>query len=143
MRGEPQVKILIKCEHHRNLADPPWANQHCPTIAGVGHYLACVTKMRHFIRPFVLLSLLSFFLGAHAGPTEGIDKFLSRSGHTNNWAVLVSTSRFWFNYRVLPPVSVIDETRPKSVAYCKHSVDVSYRKAPRHSGLSNHPHARG
>lgn len=23
----------------------------------------------------------------------------STSGHTNNWAVLVSTSRFWFNYR--------------------------------------------
>ncbi|KAI9017060.1 peptidase C13 family-domain-containing protein [Gaertneriomyces semiglobifer] len=24
---------------------------------------------------------------------------MSRSGHTNNWAVLVCTSRFWFNYR--------------------------------------------
>lgn len=24
---------------------------------------------------------------------------LSLAGHTNNWAVLVSTSRFWFNYR--------------------------------------------
>ncbi|KAM9891347.1 hypothetical protein OXX79_010785 [Metschnikowia pulcherrima] len=24
---------------------------------------------------------------------------ISSSGHTNNWAVLVSTSRFWFNYR--------------------------------------------
>ena len=22
-----------------------------------------------------------------------------KSGHTNNWAVLVDTSRFWFNYR--------------------------------------------
>lgn len=22
-----------------------------------------------------------------------------KSGHTNNWAVLVCTSRFWFNYR--------------------------------------------
>lgn len=22
-----------------------------------------------------------------------------RGGHTNNWAVLVDTSRFWFNYR--------------------------------------------
>ena len=21
------------------------------------------------------------------------------SGHTNNWAILVDTSRFWFNYR--------------------------------------------
>ncbi|KAJ3299410.1 glycosylphosphatidylinositol anchor biosynthesis [Borealophlyctis nickersoniae] len=28
-----------------------------------------------------------------------IDGFFSTSGHTNNWAVLVCTSRFWFNYR--------------------------------------------
>ena len=28
-----------------------------------------------------------------------VSRFLSQSGHTNNWAVLVSTSRFWFNYR--------------------------------------------
>lgn len=27
------------------------------------------------------------------------EKIISESGHTNNWAVLVSTSRFWFNYR--------------------------------------------
>lgn len=26
-------------------------------------------------------------------------KTLTSAGHTNNWAVLVSTSRFWFNYR--------------------------------------------
>ncbi|KAH6559792.1 hypothetical protein BASA50_000095 [Batrachochytrium salamandrivorans] len=28
-----------------------------------------------------------------------VDDFFSTSGHTNNWAVLVCTSRFWFNYR--------------------------------------------
>ncbi|KAJ3099122.1 glycosylphosphatidylinositol anchor biosynthesis [Phlyctochytrium planicorne] len=28
-----------------------------------------------------------------------IDGFFSKSGHTNNWAVLVCASRFWFNYR--------------------------------------------
>ena len=27
-----------------------------------------------------------------------VDDFF-QSGHTNNWAVLVDTSRFWFNYR--------------------------------------------
>ena len=26
-------------------------------------------------------------------------KSFFKSGHTNNWAVLVDTSRFWFNYR--------------------------------------------
>ncbi|KAI8910292.1 peptidase C13 family-domain-containing protein [Gorgonomyces haynaldii] len=28
-----------------------------------------------------------------------LDGFFSKSGHTNNWAVLVCTSRFWLNYR--------------------------------------------
>lgn len=28
-----------------------------------------------------------------------IDQLFSNSSHTNNWAVLVCTSRFWFNYR--------------------------------------------
>jgi phosphatidylinositol glycan class K len=31
------------------------------------------------------------FFGKHAS---------SESGHTNNWAVLVCASRYWFNYRV-------------------------------------------
>ena len=31
--------------------------------------------------------------------TDEAEQIISNSGHTNNWAVLVSTSRFWFNYR--------------------------------------------
>ncbi|KAK6462351.1 peptidase C13 family-domain-containing protein [Scheffersomyces coipomensis] len=31
--------------------------------------------------------------------TEDASHIISKSKHTNNWAVLVSTSRFWFNYR--------------------------------------------
>ncbi|CAO3598769.1 unnamed protein product [Absidia cylindrospora] len=31
--------------------------------------------------------------------TDQVEGFFSQSGHTNNWAVLVCTSRFWFNYR--------------------------------------------
>lgn len=30
---------------------------------------------------------------------EKISSFLSSGGHTNNWAVLVCASRYWFNYR--------------------------------------------
>ncbi|KAJ3189206.1 hypothetical protein HDU85_002831 [Gaertneriomyces sp. JEL0708] len=30
---------------------------------------------------------------------QKVEGFFSSSGHTNNWAVLVCTSRFWFNYR--------------------------------------------
>lgn len=42
-----------------------------------------------------LLCLASF---ARPEPEE-TQAPISSSGHTNNWAVLVSTSRFWFNYR--------------------------------------------
>lgn len=31
--------------------------------------------------------------------TEKIQEFFLQPGHTNNWAVLVCSSRFWFNYR--------------------------------------------
>ena len=33
--------------------------------------------------------------------TEKVESFLTsdQSGHTNNWAVLVCASRYWFNYR--------------------------------------------
>jgi len=68
--------------------------------------------MRPFLASAVLLPLLSLLVCAHAGPTEDVEKFLSRSGHTNNWAVLVSTSRFWFNYRV-PPFPFLFHTRRK------------------------------
>lgn len=42
--------------------------------------------------------LVSLALAAEI-TTEDAEKVISSSGHTNNWAVLVSTSRFWFNYR--------------------------------------------
>ncbi|KAF7723906.1 glycosylphosphatidylinositol anchor biosynthesis [Apophysomyces ossiformis] len=44
----------------------------------------------------VLATLLS--ISVHASIQEA-ERFFSQSGHTNNWAVLVCTSRFWFNYR--------------------------------------------
>ncbi|KAJ3156963.1 glycosylphosphatidylinositol anchor biosynthesis [Geranomyces variabilis] len=34
-----------------------------------------------------------------AATDDAIEGFFSNSGHANNWAVLVCTSRFWFNYR--------------------------------------------
>lgn len=42
------------------------------------------------------LAVFSQFIAAQTG--RSFDKFL-KSDHTNNWAVLVCTSRFWFNYR--------------------------------------------
>ncbi|ORY02400.1 hypothetical protein K493DRAFT_208237 [Basidiobolus meristosporus CBS 931.73] len=34
-----------------------------------------------------------------ASAEKVVDGFLKQGSHTNNWAVLVCTSRFWFNYR--------------------------------------------
>jgi hypothetical protein len=66
-----------------------------------------------FLRLFLLLSV---FLGAHGSwenhdsrftddASQGAHEFLRRgtSAHTDNWAVLVCTSRFWFNYRLMMP----------------------------------------
>lgn len=44
---------------------------------------------------FILISILY----AKEGVDEKIGTFFSRSEHTNNWAVLVCSSRYWFNYR--------------------------------------------
>ncbi|KAL9988391.1 hypothetical protein ACROYT_G002829 [Oculina patagonica] len=47
----------------------------------------------------LVISVLTLF--SHLVPAKtdkSFDKFL-KSDHTNNWAVLVCTSRFWFNYR--------------------------------------------
>ncbi|KAI9472121.1 MAG: peptidase C13 family-domain-containing protein [Benjaminiella poitrasii] len=44
-----------------------------------------------------LVTLL--FLLITCALSNEVEEFFSSSGHTNNWAVLVCTSRFWFNYR--------------------------------------------
>ncbi|KAL1918941.1 uncharacterized protein VTP21DRAFT_2322 [Calcarisporiella thermophila] len=46
-----------------------------------------------------LLFLLPFLALSTANNDDVVEGFFSQSGHTNNWAVLVCTSRFWFNYR--------------------------------------------
>ncbi|CAB4058610.1 PIGK [Lepeophtheirus salmonis] len=43
--------------------------------------------------PFTIFTIWSVLLGLKSHVSG------SPSGHTNNWAVLVDTSRFWFNYR--------------------------------------------
>ncbi|ODQ68072.1 hypothetical protein NADFUDRAFT_48730 [Nadsonia fulvescens var. elongata DSM 6958] len=58
-----------------------------------------ITIIGCIVSSFVSLSLARDSNGEQA--TEFFRKFPSDNGagHTNNWAVLVSTSRFWFNYR--------------------------------------------
>lgn len=55
-------------------------------------------KMR-FFSLWYLLSLALLIVADVTIDTDEAGKIISSSGHTNNWAVLVSTSRFWFNYR--------------------------------------------
>jgi hypothetical protein len=113
--------------------------------AGTGGGSPQGTEMTSILqRLCALLSLLSFFLAVHASPADGVEKFLSRSGHTNNWAVLVSTSRFWFNYRVfiLAPRQRTLRLTTVFIAHCEHTVNVSDCEASWHSRLPNHPHAR-
>nr|XP_022325298.1 GPI-anchor transamidase-like [Crassostrea virginica] len=47
---------------------------------------------------FWFYSLLIFVAIQHQCSGTSPEEFF-KSGHTNNWAVLVDTSRFWFNYR--------------------------------------------
>uniref|UniRef100_A0A8C5R439 GPI-anchor transamidase n=1 Tax=Leptobrachium leishanense TaxID=445787 RepID=A0A8C5R439_9ANUR len=48
---------------------------------------------------FLLLALCSWLQEGLGQYNEHEAEHFFRSGHTNNWAVLVCTSRFWFNYR--------------------------------------------
>lgn len=50
---------------------------------------------------FVYVALVStiLLLTVTAGLDDDRVHDFFQSGHTNNWAVLVDTSRFWFNYR--------------------------------------------
>ena len=43
------------------------------------------------------LTLIAAFAAAVSGSADELPPDFH--GHTNNWAVLVDTSRFWFNYR--------------------------------------------
>ncbi|KAG8386763.1 hypothetical protein BUALT_Bualt03G0182800 [Buddleja alternifolia] len=48
--------------------------------------------------PLLSISILVLFL-CNAIQSHAVDSSSSSTMHTNNWAVLVCTSRFWFNYR--------------------------------------------
>ncbi|XP_062383484.1 GPI-anchor transamidase [Sardina pilchardus] len=48
---------------------------------------------------FAVFVLLLYLSTAQSNDVEGRARQFFSSGHTNNWAVLVCTSRFWFNYR--------------------------------------------
>ncbi|CAO3570063.1 unnamed protein product [Mortierella alpina] len=56
------------------------------------------TILRYIAAGVCLASTLAVSVTTNQDNVEGFFA-KSKSGHTNNWAVLVCTSRFWFNYR--------------------------------------------
>ncbi|CAL8145387.1 unnamed protein product [Orchesella dallaii] len=47
----------------------------------------------------LLAGVITLLVGSGCSGQGTIPKEFTQSNHTNNWAVLVDTSRFWFNYR--------------------------------------------
>ncbi|KAK6014176.1 hypothetical protein OSTOST_20469, partial [Ostertagia ostertagi] len=62
-----------------------------------------------FIATLWLLSHSVFGI-LNTGVQLRIEEFFDTPGHTNNWAVLVCTSRFWFNYRHVSNVLALYHT---------------------------------
>ncbi|CAI9716935.1 GPI-anchor transamidase-like [Octopus vulgaris] len=60
--------------------------------------VSVLSSVMAFVCSLVLFLLLSSFHGVCEANEDKVNEFF-QSGHTNNWAVLVDTSRFWFNYR--------------------------------------------
>jgi len=56
------------------------------------------TNMATFMFCLALLSTCALYSTSADIDRNGVGDFF-QSGHTNNWAVLVDTSRFWFNFR--------------------------------------------
>ncbi|MCJ8731988.1 hypothetical protein PDJAM_G00206060 [Pangasius djambal] len=52
-----------------------------------------------FITLYAFINCFTFLPVVHSNNVETKATQFFSSGHTNNWAVLVCTSRFWFNYR--------------------------------------------
>jgi hypothetical protein len=66
--------------------------------------LRLTSIMLFLLRPLFLFALCySFVAGQTRDQASAVKDFFQidgAQGHTNNWAVLVCSSRYWFNYRV-------------------------------------------
>ncbi|KAL4003658.1 Peptidase C13 family protein [Acanthocheilonema viteae] len=59
------------------------------------------TKNRNKMLPLIIIITVSTVAATQQqkGLQRRVQSFFETPGHTNNWAILVCTSRFWFNYR--------------------------------------------
>ena len=63
-----------------------------------GSHVMTINMAKFTFRLGIILTVVIFFSASADLGDDGVGEFF-QSGHTNNWAVLVDTSRFWFNYR--------------------------------------------
>ncbi|CAL1536704.1 unnamed protein product [Lymnaea stagnalis] len=61
----------------------------------------CINKFSRLTAVVFIFSISCFQGFVYSNSATNVDSVedFFKSGHTNNWAVLVDTSRFWFNYR--------------------------------------------
>lgn len=113
---------------------------------------------------YLCLSLSTLVASQNVSPEDTARDFFdgrTTSTHTNNWAVLVCSSRYWFNYRV--SLSWISEliwhlrylySICRTLSECElskqtlseannHPLQVSHSKTTWYTGLQHNPYARG
>jgi hypothetical protein len=81
------VSTLLRCIFMSNAGRKSYTSWHSGMVSST------ITLALLFICSHVTLGGISSAIQSQT------KEFFERSGHTNNWAVLVCTSRFWFNYR--------------------------------------------
>ncbi|KAJ2628363.1 glycosylphosphatidylinositol anchor biosynthesis, partial [Coemansia sp. RSA 1694] len=95
----------MSIEARRHQAGHSWAGNTAPAGSSFEeHYGSwCQRNVNMLASLFpcaaVALTLLAVAFGASSSEERASQFFDGSETHTNNWAVLVCTSRFWFNYR--------------------------------------------
>lgn len=73
----------------------------CALLAAAGMVVLPLVFPSLFVPSEQLEAVHRFFASSSVDDVDGVRLSSSRAmTHTNNWAVLVCTSKFWFNYRV-------------------------------------------
>lgn len=84
---------------------------HCDVVVAVNGFQTPLMLFAFVLQVLAWLSIWSLAAScANAAHEDAVKNFFSKneatgsnSAHTNNWAVLVCASRYWFNYRVRGP----------------------------------------
>lgn len=101
LSAKDEIRAELLCTHLPGiivlLSSPDWE----PNLALIMN----IYTLRHVLITCVLFTICYQVLANDAAQEEHVRNFFNKNGgsdssHTNNWAVLVCSSRYWFNYRV-------------------------------------------